>query len=193
MRTRKEARIARLSCTCHSTNFSRIQTKRLLCRKLMDLRLFQFRFCLRFLLGLVGHRGRPFCDRMPFSCAIIKRKVAILSLSILPLDGRRRPSPQSWPLPISFLPHTWRPWRTLREPFFRPPSAMALQDAAPRKWSPWLARDYRKHWHFRLFSAFQTPRGRAARAPTAQPLPSLFPLCRSSVRLGLKPPFIRIE
>jgi hypothetical protein len=58
---------------------------------------------------------------------------------------------------------------------------------------PGGARDYGKQWSFRLFSAFQTPRGRAARAPTAQPLPSLFPLCRSSVRLGLKPPFIRIE
>ena len=29
------------------------------------------------------------------------------------------------------LPHTWRPWRTLREAFLRPTSAMARQDAAP--------------------------------------------------------------
>ena len=35
------------------------------------------------------------------------------------------------------LPLPWRPWRTLREPFFRSPSAMARQDAAP----PEVARD----------------------------------------------------
>ncbi len=72
--------------------------------------------------------------RMPFSCAIIKRKVAILSLSILPLDGRGRPSPQSWPFHNSSLPLAWRPWRTLRETFFRPASARARQNAS-WKWS----------------------------------------------------------
>ena len=39
---------------------------------------------------------------------------------------------------------------------------------------PGGARDYGKHWPFRLFSAFRTLRGRAARAPTEHPLPSRF-------------------
>ena len=112
-------------------NGPKIRIKRLQCRKLMDNDCFRSKSVCGSCWVLAATVADLSGGRMPFSCAIIKRKVAILSLSILPLDGRRRPSPQSWPLPISFLPHTWRPWRTLREPFFRPPSALARQDAAP--------------------------------------------------------------
>ena len=122
------------------------------------------------MLTILPHSSRPFVSFLSF-CAKPSFKPSA--------PPRLRVS--------SFLPHSlplpFRPWRTLRETFFRPPSALLPPRRGkmphPRKWSPWLARDYRKHWSFRLFSAFRKPRGRDACALTAHPLPSLVPCPRS--------------
>ena len=81
-------------------------------------------FHVRKAVFLVFNDGPPSALQPPF-CFLF----ALLCKSVLQALCVSAPLREFFPL--APLPHTWRPWRTLREGFLRPTSAMARQDAAP--------------------------------------------------------------
>lgn len=54
------------SCTCHPTNVSKDSSGTTAMQKADGVRLFPFKICLCFLLGLGGHGDRPFCVQNAF-------------------------------------------------------------------------------------------------------------------------------
>ena len=70
------------------------------------------------MLTFLPHSSRPFCFLFVLLCKTVLQALRVSA----PLREFFPPAP---------LPHTWRPWQTLRETFFRSPPAMARQDAAP--------------------------------------------------------------
>ena len=76
-------------------NVPTIHLLRLLCKKQMDLRLFQFNICLWFLLGCGGHCGRPFWRQNAFLGRRHQAQSRGSCVELPLLDGRGRPSPQS--------------------------------------------------------------------------------------------------